>query len=406
MPLIVPFRFRTASLVALAAVTLVYAAAITFGNLRHIRQMPPAEREPLASLSELPGQVRILERAFSNTLSEPGLPATASPAESPSGSPRPSTLADAHHSSGLGRADVHVEINQQAFPASSQVWVQADESRATRARYLNRFRAGLLRYGEGTPESAESELWMYLVELHQDFAESGDEPRANLWRFPVEMTAAGAFSVPQEAGVRFAGNIKVSEAMAADWRALFADSYRRLVRAFPALAALIMGLAALGSLLFQLWRTQPWAVAATTVTFVLPLVSAAPFLAAFGWMPLVAAVVLGFIITTAIVCAIEQRLLPGVQERLRQSMFGRAVEALAIPLAALLVGTTLVTSLASVSVIEWQGLGSASPGDIFMTSLVRPAIGLLLGGLGGCLLLAGFYAVLQWRLRRLSADLQ
>ena len=78
-------------------------------------------------------------------------------------------------------------------------------------------------------------------------------------------------------------------------------------------------------------------------------------------------------------------------------MAQQVVEALLIPGVALLVGTALVVSFASVSVIPWQGLGNAAPGEIFVESLIRPAVGLLLGGTGSWLLLALFHLILNWR---------
>lgn len=363
-----PFQFRTGVLTACAVSALVYALYITAGNLAHIRAMPTAEREPLMNLP-LPDQVRIVE-SVSNDSSATG-----------------DTLP---HDENLVRRDIHVRIGQINYPMTPQAWVRLDRPQDDRLRYLSRFRAGLLRDG--------AELRMYLIEVPQAFADSGDQTRLNLWQFEVTRNADEVL-VTSDQTPTFAPNITLTEAQSSEtWRPVFAHSYRRLVRAFPALAAFVVALAAIGSLVFALWRSQPWAVAATTVTFVLPMVSAAPFLTAFGWLPLVAAVTLGFVLTTAIVCAIEQRALSSVLGSIRTTWLTRVVEALAIPLAALLVGTTLVTSLASVSVIEWQGLGSASPGEIFMASLIRPAIGLLAGGMGVCLVLALFYGLLRFRI--------
>lgn len=340
--------------------------------------MPDASRTALDSLGSLPDQVVILEGG-----SEP--------------SPQSRDTKNPESKNNLAKRDVSVQIGPERYPTSEAVWVNTSRPVAETGRYLERFRIGLVTYPEGEPVSA---LWMYLVEVHQDFGRSGNEPRANFWMFPVSENETGEFSLQAIESVRFAPNRLLDEALAdSQWRVVFAQSYARLVRAVPALAALLIGCAALGSLLFALWRSQPWAVAATTVTFVLPILSAAPFLTSFGWMPIVAAVLLGYILTVAIACAIEQRLVPVLREKLEARPLQRILEALLIPAVALIFGTSLVISFASVSVIEWQGLGSASPGELFMASLIRPAIGLLVGGFGSCLILAVFHWLLSWRRR-------
>lgn len=357
---------RRLLLSCVALLSIGYAAVITVQNVRHIRAMPDANRVVISSLQPLMAAaepVRIVERSASVKVID----------------------------GSLERKDVHVEYGRQVFPASRAVWVNTALPPSDPGRYLQRFRAGYLRY-DAHIES------LFLIEVHQDFGDHGDEPRANLWAFPMQQRSDGAaiFDAVAEAG--FAHNIKISEARRdPHWRAVFADSHARLVRAFPALAAVLVGLAALGSLLITLWREQPWAVLATTITFVLPIVSAAPFLTAFGWMPIMAAVVLGFFITTAVVCAIDQRLMPHLQTNLRARAVRRSADAILVPVAALLVGTTLTVSFASVSVIPLQGLGSATPGEIFIQSLVAPATGLLLGGIGTCVLLAVFRLILNWR---------
>lgn len=100
-----------------------------------------------------------------------------------------------------------------------------------------------------------------------------------------------------------------------------------------------------------------------------------------------------------IACAVEQCVLPVLREKIQTSIPKFMAEAILIPSVALILGTSLVVSFASVSVIEWQGLGSASPGEIFTESLIQPAIGLLLGGVGSSLILALFYLLLGIRNR-------
>ncbi len=115
--------------------------------------------------------------------------------------------------------------------------------------------------------------------MQQNFRQHGDEARANLWLFPLQQQSDGASITDAVQEARFAHDVLLSEARNdPQWRAIFADSHARIVRAFPALAAFLISLAAFTSLQFNLWREQPWAVVATTLTFVVPVVSAAPFL--------------------------------------------------------------------------------------------------------------------------------
>ncbi len=352
-----------------ALVALVCAGAITFLNIQHIRAMPKETRALLPMLQSLQaaGQaVKIVE----------------------------SQADDPEVAGALERRDVHVEYGRQVFPASQGVWINTAYPQANPGRYRHRMRAGLLR-DDTSGTDLES---LFLIEVHQNFRQHGDEARANVWMFPLQQQSDGASITDAVLEAQFVHDVRLSEARADPrWRAIFADSHTRIVRAIPALAGLLVSLAAFGSLLFHLWREQPWAVAATTLTFVLPIVSAAPFLTAFGWTPILAAVILGFIITVAIACAVEQRLVPTLRTRFRSRMAQQVVEALLIPGVALLVGTALVVSFASVSVIPWQGLGNAAPGEIFVESLIRPAVGLLLGGTGSWLLLALFHLILNWR---------
>ncbi len=366
-------RFNSGFLIAgLGLLSLGYAIVITFLNVTHIRAMPAETRVMLSSLQPLVAA------------SEPVVIA-----ETNIGSP------DAD--SGLVKGDVSVAYGRQKFPASTGVWINPSLPHGDPGRYLHRMRAGVLR---DKVSGADLES-VFLVEVLQNFNQHGDEVLVNLWRFPFQQQSDGASITDAVSEARFAGRVSLDEAgNDPGWRAVFASSHARVVRAFPALAALLISLAAFGSLLFTLWREQPWAVTATTVTFALPIVSAAPFLTAFGWVPILAAVILGFIMTVALACAVEQRLVPVVRARFQTRVGRRLLEGGLVPGFALMAGTTLVVSLASVSVIPWQGLGSGSPGDIFVESLIRPAVGLLLGGTGGALLLTLFHLVLNWRNHR------
>lgn len=367
---------RSLVLGCLAAGFLVYAVTITTLNLRHNRAMPDETRVALSSLENLSAAslpVQIIE----------------------------TPLVEPRRDGALERRDVHVEYAGRSFPPSRAVWVNTALPRIDPGRYLHRFRAGYLRFDADGP-SREA---LFLIEVHQNFAEHGDEPRANLWLFPPEAPGDGSATTDAVRPARFAHAMRLSDARQdPQWRALFADAHARPVRAFPALAALLISMAASGSLLLGLWRDQPWAVIATTVTFVLPIVSAAPFLTAFGWAPIVAAVVLGFVVTTAMVCAVDQRLAPHLRASLRTGVARRLADAFLVPVVALLAGTALTVSFASVSVIPLQGLGSATPGEIFRQSLIVPAAGLLLGGTGTCLLLAVFHLILNWRNRSVGSD--
>ena len=245
----------------IGTLSLAYAVTVTTLNLAHIRAMPDVTRVLLPSLENLTAAslpVRIVERS-------------------------PEGRAD---NEPLERSDVHIEYGQTSFPPSRSVWINTSLPPSDRGRYLHRFRAGYLRSdADGT--DIES---LFLIEVHQSFGQEGDAPRANLWLFPPQQRVDGAAITDAVTEARFAHNILLSEARKdAMWRAVFADAHARIVRAFPALAAALIGIAAFGSLLFGLWRQQPWAVVATTVTFVLPIVSAAPFLTAFGWTPITAA---------------------------------------------------------------------------------------------------------------------
>ncbi len=367
-------------LIALALVAFGYAAAITVLNLQHIAAMPVETREPVDSLDDIVPSLSIVEHAVQSSETRES------------------------SNKGLERRDIRVLYGDRAFAKSENVWVNTRLARNDSDRYLRRFRAGVLNFEDQVDSHGVATGRAFLMEVHQDFREQGDKPRVNLWLFPAQDSPDIAFEFPN--AVDYAHNLQIDDALVDPaWRALFADNHARLVRAFPALAACLIGLAALGSLIFVLWREQPWAVTATTVTFVLPVVSAAPFLTAFGWLPLIAPIVLGFVITMGIVCAVEQRVLPRVREKLRTSLLRDVVSALLIPATALIVGTTLVVSFTSVSVIEWQGLGRASPGDIFMESLIRPAIGLLAGGTGSSVILAAGYLLLQLRFRARSEDI-
>ncbi len=365
---------RTRVLTGLALASFGYAAVITFLNVQHNRAMPSEKRVLLESLDDLAYSVAVIESMAA-------------------GSTVQSNLGES-----LQRRDVRVLYGDRAFPVSRNVWVNTGLPKNDPDRYLHRFRVGQLSFEEQVNSNGEPLRRSFLIEVHQNFSEQGDQPRANLWLFPSLDTTDAAFNRPE--AVDYAHNILIEKALLdPKWRALFSDNHTRLVRAFPALAAFLIGLAALGSLILKLWQEQSWAVSATTATFVLPIVSAAPFLTAFGWVPVIAAAVLGFIITVGIACAVEQRALPVLRDRVKASTPRNIAEAILISSVALIVGTSLVVSFASVSVIEWQGLGSASPGEIFMESLIRPAIGLLLGGVSSSLILALFYLLLGLRNR-------
>ncbi|MEM7083119.1 MAG: hypothetical protein AAF465_10325 [Pseudomonadota bacterium] len=360
----------------LALISFAYAGAVTVGNIRYAQQKPEAERTEYDDLA-LPAGLAITAQRDGKILD---YIAVSPPADRVVNEPM--------------RADVSVTVFGSELARFPAAWVNVHVPAKDRARYVQRFRTGMLEYADTRSTQ------FYLLDVPPDFGIDGDSPRASLWLLPLKEAVGDQAPSALAADAVERGRAYIDRPLSSlrddpHARAVFASNYAQPVRAFPALAALLVGLAALGSRLFMLWQRHPWPVVASTVSFVLPIVSAAPFLTAAGWSPIVAAVVLGFVMTTAAVCAIEQRVLVPLSPVSRR--VHRLVRAFAVPFAVLVIGTGLVVSFASVSVVPWQGLGGADPGAIFVASLVRPAVALLLGGTGTAVLLALFFIVLNAR---------